>query len=428
MYKIIFILTFSPKYEYVGSLKPEEIDHHWINPKGEIIGVWKGDFSHIFGFNLIKYYPEISFEVWRPDYRADKIYTHVFENGLIHRSFPEKKVKIKKGLLRKSYVYAPLMENYLQELVYDQKVPTVIMIPAAGTAFSTKLVKKFNSKIPILGFHFTNNNSLLAKVPQTNNILKKLHYYSIHLQQINQLKKFNCISVSHFESIDEIKKLSHCNVRFNQLGADSENWETNMTKEQARKVLNLKAKRILLFSSRLVPEYQIDKVLKVFEKFAGFDFLCVFTSRGPLYYTNQLYEMVKTLKLENNILFTGYLKIEELKKYIIACDVFCTTAIQSAGSGAAISAILLNRPVITTQTGLVSEILNKYNSGILLPPTDYTKWVEVFSSAIKNDKFHINLLDRQIIISLLSWEICLKNWLDTFHETLDNFQTKHSRV
>jgi glycosyltransferase involved in cell wall biosynthesis len=421
MYKIIYIITFSPKYEYVREVDPDDTIHYWINPKGEFIGVWKEDFGHLFGFNFLKYYPDNSFEVWRSDYRADRVYEHVFENGLIHRSFPEITVKIQNGFLKKSLQYSPLMEKYLEDIISEGNRQTLVMVPATGTAFSSRLLKRFRKKIPFLGFHLTNNSQLFANIPYTVNPLKYLHYKLISIQNNNLIKKFNCISISHLERLDELKKTYHNNVRFNQFGDDSELWKIEISKDQARKELNLHAKRILLFSSRLVPEYQIDKVIIALEKFSGADFQCIFTSRGPDEYVQQLKELARKHKLEKNILFTGYVSTEDLKKYLTACDVFCSTASKSAGSGAGISAILLEKPVITTDSGLVAELLKKHECGIVLPTQDYKKWEAVFSYVIESDELKINLLDRQIVISLLSWELCLKNWMETFQDTIDNF-------
>jgi glycosyltransferase involved in cell wall biosynthesis len=421
MFRIIFIITFSPKYEYSNASVSEDTIHYWTNSNGELIGVWKEDFGHLFGFNLLKYYPDISFEVWRTDYRADRVYEHTFENGLIHRSFPETTVKIQKGFVKKSFPYAPLMEQYLEDIITDRNSRTLVMIPATHNAFSIRLLEKFKRKIPFLGFHLTNNNQLFVNIPQTINPVKYLHYKLFSIQTKNRLRKFNCISLAHWERLDDLKKRYRFNVRFNQFGDDSERWEADLTKEQARNELNLNSKRILLFSSRLVPEYQVDKVLMTLEKFSGADFLCIFTSRGPVEYTQHLNELVTKLKLEKNILFTGYVSEGDLKKYLTACDVFCTTAIQSAGSGAGISAILLGKPVITTDSGLHAELLKKHQCGLIIPTQDYKKWGEVFSYVIETDKLNIELLDRQIITSLFSWEVCLENWMETFQDTIDNF-------
>jgi len=421
MYRIINIIEFSPKYEYAGADDYSSTIHYWLNPKGEMIGVWKEDFGHLLGFNILKSHPEIIFEVWRPDYRAEKVYEHVFKNGLVHRSFPETSVKIQKGFLKKSCIYSPMMEEYLEKVISDQTRQTIVIVPAIFNAFSIRLLKKFENKTPFLGFHLLNNNYLFKKGPSTFNPLKYLHYRLISIQNKNYLRKFNCISVGHFEKSDELKKLCKCPVKFNQLGDDSELWNVEMTKEQARSELNLHAKRILLFSNRLVPEYHIDKILNSLKKFAGADFLCIFTSRGTAEYTDHLKKLVIQLHLEKNILFTGYIPVKDVKTYLTACDVFCTTPVQSAGSGAAISAILLERPVITTDSGLHAELLKKHNCGIILPPQDYKKWEEVFSYVIASDELKINLLDGQNITSFLSWEVCLKNWMETFRETIDNF-------
>lgn len=418
---IIFFITFSPKYEYFGPDSAQPI-HQWTNNKGELVGVWKEDFGHMFGFKLLEKYPRISFEVWRPDIRADKIYEHTFENGLIHRSFPSKTVKLTPGLIQRSYIYSPLMESYLNK-IKNSNSNVVLMLPSKFTGISELISRKYYKFFPILNFHFVNNEFLLNK--NSSNIFRHAVSILSTIKREKRIKRVSLLSVSHWKGIEQLKKQYKCEVRFNQLGMDTEYWKPDTTQEEAKRELNIQAKNILLFSSRLTAEYQIDKVLEVISNFRGQDFLCVFTSNGPMDYVRKLNQMVKDLYIDKHVLFTGYLETDLLKKYYTACDVFCTTCKKNAGPGSATIALLMEKPVLATNSGLVAELLEKHESGLLLSPEYNGDWKDAFTQLIECNPIDIKILDRQIVEELVNWDNRLEGWMNSFCNTINAFNNKY---
>jgi glycosyltransferase involved in cell wall biosynthesis len=412
--RIIFILPFSPKYAETTKDSAQPI-HQWKNSKGELIGVWIQDHAHYFGFNLIHFYPSLIFEVWRPDYRAEKVYEHTFENGFVHRSFPSETIAIQQGLLRKTREYAPMMEIYLDKIVSVAKKDTLLMVPATGSLFSTRLFRKYHDKLPMLGYNFVSNNSLFRDFPPTFNPFRYLHFKIIAHQHKKHFKNIKNLSIPNYLRMEELKARFGCNAWFNNFGIDHEFWKNDLSKQEARKALNLGSEKIILFSSRLVPEYQIEKVLDVISLFRDYSFLCIFTSQGNKDYIEILHQKINTLQIEKHVLFTGWLDNENFKKYFSACDVFCSTSTQQAGPASTFFAMLMERPVMSTDAGLAAELLKKNGCGLIFPPTDYSKWEEAFASVIKNDPVPIKTIDREIIFELVDWGVRAKGWMDTFN-------------
>jgi glycosyltransferase involved in cell wall biosynthesis len=419
--RIIFIIPFSPKYADAPKDASPPL-YSWVNPKGEMIGIWMEDHAHYFGFNLLKFCPFLNFEVWRPDYRAKKVYEHTFENGLVHRSFPSTRTMIPNGLTRKNREYAQMMETYLDKIISSGERQTLLMVPASGTAFSIRFFKKYHKKIPMLGYNFISNNSLFKVIPKTRNPVKMLHYKLIEYQHERHFSYIKNLSVPHWDRIEELRNKFGCNVRFNQLGMYNDFWKPDITKEEARKALKLGPEKIILFSSRLVPEYQIDKVLDVISLFREYQFLCIFTSFGPKNYQNLLDQKISDLLIEKHVLFTGWIDDEKLKQYYAASDVFCSTCIQQAGPGSTFFAMLMEKPVMSTDAGLATELLKKHDCGLIFPPTDYSKWEEAFASVIKNDPIIIRTIDREIVLELINWESRVKDWMETFDAVIGSFR------
>jgi len=414
-------MPFSPKYSDATDDLAEPI-HSWKNSEGEMIGVWIQDHAHYFGFNLLKFYPSLIFEVWRPDYRAEKVYEHTFENGLVHRSFPSEKISYQQGFLRKTREYAPMMELYLDQIVPMANLSTILMVPASGSLFSTRLARKYQKKLPMLGYNFVSNNSLFKDFPPTGNPFRLLHFKIIDHHHKKHLKRLKNLSVFNWHRLEEIKNKFGCNVWYNDFGMYTDFWKPDLQKQEARKALNFGHEKIILFSSRLVPEYQIDKVLDVISVFRDYSFLCIFTSQGNKEYVESLYQKIENLKIEEHVLFTGWLDNENYKKYFSACDVFCSTGIQQAGPASAFFAMLMERPVMSTNTGSAAELLKKYECGLIFPTTDYSKWEETFASVIKNDTVNIKTIDREIVVELFDWKVRAKDWMETFHAVIGSFR------
>lgn len=419
--RVIMIMAFSPKYEYTTKDTFKTI-HSWENDKGEFMGVWIEDHAHKFGFNLLKYYPSVNFEVWRPDYRAERVYEHTFENGLVHRSFPAVMVNVPKGLGMKKKEYSPLMENYLNEIIKVKKNSTILVVPATSSAFSLKLFKKYHKKIPILGSVWISNTTLFKQFPPTRNPIRQIHNLLYIKQHNKHMKRVRNLAVSHWNRMEDLQHYYGCKVYFSPLGLDLSNWEPDISKQEARKTLNLGSEKIFLFTGRLVEEYQLDKVLDVIAKFKDYKFLCVFASVGPKSYTSLLERKIKKYGLENHTKFTGWLEGKIYKSYYAACDVFCSTCVAQAGPLTSLIAMLMEKPVMTTDAGLAAELLNKYNCGLTFPPTDYIEWEKAFESVITSESVNIPIIDRNIVVNLYDMETRINAWMSIFNEVICDFE------
>ena len=145
----------------------------WKNNKNEFIGVWKEDWAYILGENLIKKFPEMTFEVLRVDERAEKIYEYSFSSGLMHKSFPPNYIRSWQGLKYKFAIYSYSMEDYLKSLCSKlNNKQYLLMLPAENTIFTLRFTKLFNSIMPIVHFHFTNNDELVTSIQNQKNYFK----------------------------------------------------------------------------------------------------------------------------------------------------------------------------------------------------------------------------------------------------------------
>lgn len=254
--KIIYIISFPPAYLYQESLPP---DHSWINDKDEQIGIWRSDWGHIFAENVKRFFPKVDFEVWRPDYRVEKEYLYVFEDGVVHRSFPAQKVTFWRGLKPEKYYISKELILKLSQfiIIHKHTKDLVVHIPLDFSYLTHIILKKFNRLVPFL--HTSHLNPELLNVDlKTANPLSYLHRFFIKLTYNKHKKMLKEIAVSK-DRTDFFERYTNANIYHLDFLNFDFGWADNKTsKGYARRKLNLPTdKKIIFSSSRLVPEKQV---------------------------------------------------------------------------------------------------------------------------------------------------------------------------
>lgn len=387
MIKIIYIISFCPKYEYDNSVKP---DHTWRNNRNEEIAIWRIDWGHIFARDLKRFFPEIEFEVWRPDYRAEKEYVHVFEDGVVHRSFPAQKVKFRVGIKPTYFASSKELIEKFESLVEQQRENRnlVCHMPLDFSYLGHIMLIKFRKQVPFL--HTSHLNPQLLNIDlKTANPLKFLHRLFLKRTNDKQKRMLGDIAVT-LDRIEFFKTHTKSNVyQFNSLNFDFEWAKDKISKEEARKKLRLDPNIFILFSSsRLVPEKQLDRMIQSLAALKEHKFLCIISGSGELQYQGELKALVHTLNLDEHIAFVGYLS-DELMDYYCASDVFITASVSEGGPVSAIKAMALDIPVITTNTGIVYSLLKEANAGVILDKNDTSEWSKQIEKVLLGEKIKI---------------------------------------
>ena len=94
---------------------------------------------------------------------------------------------------------------------------------------------------------------------------------------------------------------------------------------------------------------------------------CVVTGTGPL--ESRLKKLVSSLRIENNVLFTSYLRYEGLLQILKLADIAVVTSLSETFCHALIEPMAAEKPIVTTPVGVAPEIM-KYNVGLLVPKKD----------------------------------------------------------
>jgi len=99
------------------------------------------------------------------------------------------------------------------------------------------------------------------------------------------------------------------------------------------------------------------------------DSMFLVVGEGEREYKNQLVNLVKTLGLQNNVIFTGFRK--DIPELMNLCDVIVNPSIEPEPFGRTIiEAMACGKAVVATKTGGVIETIEDNVTGILVPPKD----------------------------------------------------------
>lgn len=355
-----------------------------------MIGIWRDDWGHVFAKDVRSHYTDISYEVWRPDFRADKIYIHRFDDGVVHRSFPAEKVIFRMGLKTSKFWSSKALLSRLERVVNENQYTQDLLLhfPLDFSYIGHAILKKYRTRVPML--HTSHLNPLLLKSQlETNRPLKNLHRMLLNRTYKTHLKYLREIAVSA-DRIDFFRKHTDAKIhRLDSLLFDFKWADNKISKEKARKNLGLqKNDFILLSSSRLVPEKQLDKMLYALSRISKNNYKCIISGAGEREYEEYLNKLTIKYGLQDQVIFTGFLT-KNLLEYYCASDAFITTSSSEAGPVSAIKALALEIPVIATNTGIVGYLLKEHNAGLILKKDRSKEWSVMLERVVGGERIKI---------------------------------------
>lgn len=127
--------------------------------------------------------------------------------------------------------------------------------------------------------------------------------------------------------------------------------------------------KILLFLGRLGFEKRVDVLIEAFAILKRREQLCslIIAGDGPVNVVNQLKRLAEQVP---NIHFTGFILGEMKANLLASCDVFCSPSPYETFGRTVVEAMASGIPVVTVNSGAVSEYIFDGGNGYLVPPND----------------------------------------------------------
>lgn len=414
---IIDILPHEPDYRFIKDKPRPEIN--WDTADGKWVGIYRNEIPDKLGREILKYTDEFEYEVWQPDYRADKMYSHRFEDGLVHRLFPAQEEKEIHGLKLQKQIHSPALVQYLKE--YSAQFPLIVTLNGDICKINAHVIREYGY-LPILQ---TFRGTLY--LPKTMifklrlNFLASVNYMKKHLEAKQLMPSFDYVLHQNDEYLDELSQLYQGPKTKITSGCDFSFWKP-MDKKLCREDLNLPAdKKIFFISSLLKHMKQIDKVIEVFNKLdgEGYDFLLLISGHGTHEYERYLRGLAATLMKKDKVRFVGYITGKTLRQYYNSADLFLNASISEGGPVSAMKAIACEIPVISTYSGNVAERLREKRAGILLKNKAYKEWKEVFARVIEG--MEVKKFDRSEAEEFYDWQKIAAKFAEIYRHLSDSY-------
>lgn len=177
---------------------------------------------------------------------------------------------------------------------------------------------------------------------------------------------------------------------------------------------------------RIVPIKDIKMMIKSFKvarnEIQNLKLYLIGPFEEDLEYYEECLELIKDLKLTDEIIFTGRV---DIKKYLGKIDIFLLSSISEGQPLSILEAMSAKIPIITTDVGDCRDILTSYkeigNAGIIVPPTSYTRMaIEIVS--LYNNPERLKLLGERgykIVNTYYRKDDFLKSYTKLYEEGWD---------
>jgi glycosyltransferase involved in cell wall biosynthesis len=148
--------------------------------------------------------------------------------------------------------------------------------------------------------------------------------------------------------------------------------DRSISKEEARKKCDVKG-FVIISAGRLVPWKGFKQLIEVIAELVYKipDLLLLIAGDGPE--RKNLEQVVEELNLRNRVIFLGILQRKQLFEYIKASDIFVLNSRYEGFSHQLLEVMGLGVPIVTTDAGGNSEIIENQKNGILIDRGDNEK-------------------------------------------------------
>ena len=177
-------------------------------------------------------------------------------------------------------------------------------------------------------------------------------------------------------------------------------------------------KKIILYSSRLIPEKQVDKLILAFSELKRFDFICYISVSGEPLYEDYLRQLCVDLSVEDKIIFTGFLD-QELADFYSASDLFISTSISEGGPVSVLRAFAMDVPVISTNTGIAWHILKNNEAGMIIDKFNPKEWRYAIEEVLNGKQ--IKVVDSSMLREKYKLESSINQLVTYYKLAISNF-------
>ncbi len=416
--KIINIMPHGPAYHFSPDEKP---DIWWEKADGSWLGFWTREWPDLCGEAVLKETDKYDWEVWQPDYRAERIYSKTLDTGVIHHLFPAKEKIYRPGIKPQIGFFSEAMLLRLRKLQDAPIILTLFYTYGFRIPFFIEILKVFgpSKKFPIF---FRGGGQFQAPLSEMFGLHKPLTYLCLMVEHF-RLKKLiryvDIISEQPEPALNEVRKIYDGRVERLTRGCYFNFWTPVPSQETRKKLhdkLNVPNNRtVFLAASFFVPVKQLDKLIKVFQKLSDrSDFFLIIVGHGTKSYTNYIRSLARELVMQNKAIFHPFVTGEELRDLYWASDIYVSVSTGEGGPTSVMKAMACGLPILSTPVGETSDRMKKHGVGKFVPVRNYDEWEKVILEIL--DKGIPKALDIRIARDAYDWPNVARRFINVYHD------------
>ena len=403
IHKIIHIINHPPAYEEHGD-KPRPAVNWTISPD-LWIGIWESNWADQMAAEVLKVTRLFKHEIWQPDLRANKVYSHSFKEGYTHILFPAVRKK-------DQTIISDAMLNYLKK--EESSKPHLFHLSYPHyIGLNKSVIDSYRHHKFLVTFHGEIDLPINRLLTIQRNPLKKI----IHLRNHFYAKRY-------FSLINHVTYQSNKNLRMLKLyytgpmtqltmGVDTSKFRS-LGKKVCREHLKIRTEDIVLLTvCMLCDRKQIDKFIDVLINIPK-RYVYIVAGHGVKAYEDYLYRKSKPLQRKKRIIFIGFKPSDELLKYYNAADLFVHVSKSEAGPVSVMEAMACGVPVLCTDTGHTAELLKQNNCGIVVDRKDTKEWGKRICGFLEGES--VKALDIKLVKHHYEWKNVARRLFDIYSE------------
>ena len=131
-----------------------------------------------------------------------------------------------------------------------------------------------------------------------------------------------------------------------------------------------------------------------------------------------LMTLAESLKIKNKVIFEGLVSHQDMPKHYQRCDVFCFPTLGEPFGKTIIEAMACAKPVIASNIGGPSEIIEENKTGLLVPPAQPEILAAKINELLENKKKtkHMGINARKKVTQKYSWEKIAESYHALYRE------------
>ena len=211
--------------------------------------------------------------------------------------------------------------------------------------------------------------------------------------------------------------LPHDKVTVIPNGVEISNFNLNINREEVKRRYGIKPnERIVLFIGRLVPQKGVDTLIKAVPLILQRHRDAKILIAGDGWSRTYLEELAKSMGLGDHVRFLGFISDWELADLMVAADVLVVPSVYEPFGIVALEGMAAGTPVVATNIGGLSEIIEHDRTGVLVYPRNPESIAWGVNRVLSDHKYADWLVRnaRKKVLEAYSWEEIAKRTVEVY--------------